>query len=121
MLKTESKIKKLGCHQNRQWWEYGPQVLTPPDRTVRVFGTHSCWEGNSDMIPCFSQETPGVCDTLEPLTSGNNNSIRASQGITTSKDVQNLWINNPLYVTKHRPIMPLNMEVHELEEIIIYK
>ena len=83
-LKTESNMKKQGCHQNRQWWEYGPQVLTPPNQTMKIFGTHSYLKRNSDMIPCFSQETPGVCDTLEPLTSGNNNSIRVSHGVTTS-------------------------------------
>ena len=64
MLKTESNMKKQGCHQNRQWWEYEPQVLTPPDQTMGIFGTHSYLKGNSDRIPCFSQETPGVCDTL---------------------------------------------------------
>ena len=57
------------------------------------------------------KEIPSVCHTLEPLTSGNNNSIRVSHGVTTSKNVLDVWINNPLYVTKHRTIMPLNVDV----------
>ena len=58
------------------------------------------------------QETPGVCNTLEPLISGDNINLKVSQGVKTGKDVPDLWTNNPLFVPGHRPIMPLNVEVH---------
>jgi len=66
------QLRARGYYRSKQWWEYGPQVLTPPDQNMGVFGTHSYVKREPDMILVCSQETPGDYDTLVCPKVGNN-------------------------------------------------
>ena len=57
------------------------------------------------------QETPGVCDTLGSLSSKKLINLKVSPEEDMGNDNYGHWINNPLYMPRSRPNMPLNVEV----------